>query len=261
MQNDIPKYGTRRSSLEKALDLLLLFNENRKLLGVNEMARLLGIPPSSVQRFVNVLKSKGFLSQDPQSRKYRLGTVFLKLAGFVKETLEIAKVAYPIMQRLSRETGETVHLNVIDGWDRVCIETIESTKPLMARMPVGHRSPLYSGASSKCLLAFSPREFIEEYLEKVKFEKISDNTITDKERFREELARIRSLGYAESFSERVRGLGALSAPVFDHTGRLVASLSLAIPEVRYRDERLRSAYIGKLVDAAKDISKLLGYKG
>ncbi len=261
MQNTVPNSGIKsKSSLEKALDILLLFDEDRRLLGINEISRLLKMPPSSVQRLVNVLKKKGFLAQDVQTRKYKLGTIFLKFAGFVRESLDIAKVSYPIMQKLSRETGETVHLNVIDNWERVCIETIESTEPLMARMPVGHRSPLYSGASSKCLLAFSPRDFVEEYLNVVEFEKICVNTITDKDAFLKELERIRRAGYAESFSERVKGLGALSAPVFGYERKLLASLSLAIPEVRFKDDRLRRLYVDKLVESAKEISSLLGYQ-
>ncbi len=249
-----------KSSVEKALDILLLFDENRRLLGVNEMARLLGMPPSSTQRLVNILKKRGFLRQDPETKKYKLGTVLLKVAGFVKENLEIAKIAYPVMQRLSRETGETVHLNVIEGWERVCIETIESSQPLMARMPVGHRSPLYAGASSKCLLAFSDDEFIREYLERVRLDKINVNTFTDKNELTEELKRTRERGYAESFSERVTGLGALSAPVFDHNRKIAASLSLAIPEVRFKNERLKSTYIKLLTEAASEISEYLGHK-
>ncbi len=249
-----------KSSVEKALDILLLFDENRRLLGVNEMARLLGMPPSSTQRLVNILKKRGFLRQDPETKKYKLGTVLLKVAGFVKENLEIAKIAYPVMQRLSRETGETVHLNVIEGWERVCIETIESSQPLMARMPVGHRSPLYAGASSKCLLAFSDDEFIREYLERVRLDKINVNTFTDKDELIEELKRTRERGYAESFSERVTGLGALSAPVFDHNRKIAASLSLAIPEVRFKNERLKSTYIKLLTEAASEISEYLGHK-
>ena len=249
------------SSVEKALEILLLFDESKQLLGINEMSRLLGMPPSTVQRFVNILKKKGFLRQDPETRKYRLGTVLLKLAGFLKESLEIAKIAYPIMQRLSRETGETVHLNIIDGYERVCIESIESVQPLMARMPIGQRSPLYAGASSKCLLAFSDEEFVREYLEMVKLEKINMNTITDKEELLKELERTRKRGYAESFSERVTGLGALSAPVFDHRGKIAASLSLAIPEVRFRNEDTRRSYAEKLLAAARQISEILGYKG
>ena len=249
-----------KTSVEKALDVILLFDEERRLLGVNEIARLLDMPPSSVQRLVNVLKKKGFLVQDLSTRKYKLGTIFLKLAGIVRESLDLAKMAYPIMQDLSRETGETVHLNVIDSWERVCIESIESTQPLMARMPVGHRSPLYAGASSKCLLAFSSDAFIQEYLKRFELRGITENTITDKALFLKELKRIRAKGYAESFSERVRGLGALSAPVFGYDGSLVASLSLAIPGVRFREEERKKLYIDKLLDAAAKISSLLGYQ-
>ena len=250
-----------RTSVDKALEILLLFDEERKSCGIHEMAKLLSLSPGTVHRLATVLKRKGFLRQDPETKKYMLGTVFLKLANLVVESLEIAKIAYPYMQKLARETGETVHLNIIDGYERICIESIESSQPLMARMPVGSRSPLYAGASSKCLLAFSPEPFVREYLERTRLEPISVNTIVDRERLLEELERVRVQGYAESFSERVDGLGALSAPILGFGGELLASMSLAVPEIRFKDEALRRSFIEALCRRAREISSLMGYGG
>jgi len=238
----------------------LLFDEERKSCGIHEMAKLLSLSPGTVHRLASVLKGKGFLRQDPHTKKYMLGTVFLKLANLVVESLEIAKIAYPYMQKLARETGETVHLNIIDGYERICIESIESSQPLMARMPVGSRSPLYAGASSKCLLAFSPPSFLREYLDRTKLEPISLNTIVDRERLLEELERVRARGYAESFSERVDGLGALSAPILGYGGELLASMSLAVPEIRFKDEELRRSFIQSLCERVREISSLMGYE-
>jgi len=178
----------------------------------------------------------------------------------VVESLEIAKIAYPFMQRLARETGETVHLNIIDGYERICIESIESSQPLMARMPVGSRSPLYAGASSKCLLAFSPEDFVQEYLDRTPLEPVSINTIVDRDRLMAELEKIRKKGYAESFSERVTGLGALSAPILGYGGELLASMSLAVPEIRFKDQELKESFVEALGRTAREISRLMGYE-
>ncbi len=247
------------SSLKKALRILLAFDENNAEMSISEISKLLGIPISTAHRLAQDLKEMGFLDQDNQTRKYRLGTVFLKLANTMKSNLSLIKTAYPYMKELARYTMETTHLNIRDGYERVCVETIESTQPLMARMTVGSRSPLYAGASSKCLLAFSSDEFIKEYLSKVELKPVTPNTITDKEKLMEEIERIRRTGYAVSLSERNLGLGALSAPIFDHDRNLVASLSLAIPEIRFRDEKLRKGYIEKLLAITSKISAAFGH--
>ena len=164
------------------------------------------------------------------------------------------------MQRLLSKTRETVHLNVIQNMERVCIDHIESPRHLKATMPVGSRSPLYAGASSKCLLAFSPTEFKDRYLKRVKLKPVTESTITDSRKLYAELSLIGRQGYASSLGERNPGLGSLSAPVRDHRGMLLASISLAIPEIRYKDKKYRRICIEELVKTAEDFSKTMGYQ-
>jgi IclR family KDG regulon transcriptional repressor len=126
-------------------------------------------------------------------------------------------------------------------------------------MPIGNRSPLYAGASSKCLLAFSGSDFIEDYLKKTVFDPITENTIVDKSRLRLEVTAIKQNGYAESMGERTLGLGSISAPVFDHQGMVIAALGLAIPEIRFQDELHRQFCIKELLSSTKQFSIMMGY--
>ena len=249
----------KKSSLAKALEILLLFDETKSELGITEISNYLKIPPSTVYRLVSTLAKMRFLSQDKNTKKYKLGTIFLKLANIMKSNLKLINISYPYMKELSRLTQETTHLNIIDGYERVCIESIESNQPLMARMTVGSRSPLYAGASSKCLLAFSSDEFISEYLNKVTLIPITQNTITDKDKLLKELYEIRKKGYAISLSERNHHLGAVSAPVFGYNRTLIAALSIAVPEIRFKDKVLREKYIKDTVSVASKLSSAFGY--
>ena len=126
-------------------------------------------------------------------------------------------------------------------------------------MPVGNRSPLYAGASSKCLLAFSTPDFIENYLEAVEFRPLTDHTITTADKITEELAHIRQQGYAMSLGERSIGLGSLSAPVLDHRGLILAAVSLAIPEIRYQDEIHREFCLNELLGITQKLSERMGF--
>ena len=248
------------NSVEKALNILLAFQEERPVWGVREMAAYLAFSPATVQRILSNLKAYDFVDQDPDTRQYRLGNIYFRFLHTLQSTYPFTRTALIFMQRLMSITRETVHLNVIENKERICVDNIESPQHLKATMPVGSRSPLYAGASSKCLLAFSPQEFIDRYLKTVKLRPVTEHTITDIQKLRTELAAIKKQGYAASLGERNPGLGSLSAPVLNHRGMLLASLSLAVPEIRYKDNDYRQIYIKELVHAAQNFSKKMGYQ-
>jgi DNA-binding IclR family transcriptional regulator len=127
-------------------------------------------------------------------------------------------------------------------------------------MPIGNRSPLYAGASSKCLLAFSPQDFIENYLKGAELIPLTANTITDINRLGSEIAVTKKQGYAVSLGERTSGLGSLSAPILNHRDMIVAALSLAIPGIRFRDTAHRDVCLQALLRTAKKISEITGYR-
>lgn len=254
------QYRSSFSSVEKALKILLSFQAERHSWGVRELSTYLGFSPATVQRTLQTLKAYSFLDQDKETRQYHLGNIYYKFLHTLQSTYPITRTALPYMARLLSNTQETVHLNVIEGMDRLCIDNIESPKELKASMPIGSRSPLYAGASSKCLLAFSTHDFLSNYLKNTKLHPLTKNTITNIKKLHSELARIKKQGYATSMGERNPGLGSLSAPVLDHRSRLLTAISLAIPQIRYKDNNHRKFCLRELLNTAKDCSKSLGYQ-
>ncbi len=241
-------------SVEKALKVLLAFRAERPSWGVRELSAHLGFSPATVQRLLRLLKGYSFVDQDPETRQYRLGNIYFNFIHVLQSTYPVTKAAKHFLKQLAERTRETVHFNMIEGLERICVDSIESPHNLRGSMPIGERSPLYAGASARCLLAFSPDEFIDEYLAKVSLEPLTENTIVDAEQIRRELARVRKQGYAASVGERTRGLASLSAPVFGHNGILLGTLSLALPELRFRDERHSSFCRDSLLDTAAGLS-------
>ncbi|MDF1591821.1 MAG: IclR family transcriptional regulator [Desulfobacterales bacterium] len=246
------------NSVEKALKILKAFEGERPYWGVRELSTHLGFSPATVQRILQTLKSYAFVDQDAQTRQYRLGNIYFSFLHSLQRTYPVTQAAQSYMMQLLSRTQETVHLNVIERNERICIDNRESSQNLKGFMPVGSRSPLYAGASSKCLLAFSGQEFIESYLRQVKLAAITKNTLIDKKKIQAELETIRKQGYAASLGERNPGLGSLSAPILDYRGSLLASISLAIPEMRYRDQKLRKKYVRELLLVAKKFSEAMG---
>ncbi len=255
------QHGSPSHSVDKALRILEAFTPEHPSWGVRELSGRLGFSPATVQRLLQTLRVHGFVDQDPETRQYRLGSIYYSFLHTLQSGLPVSRAALPFMKQLLARTLETVHLNVVDGIHRLCIDTLESGQALKASMPIGSRSPLHAGASSKCLLAYSPQEFIESFLAREPLAALTDNTITEAERLRGELELIRSQGYAASLGERTPGLGSLSAPVLNHRGVLLAAVSLAIPELRFHADDHRHRCLRELKKVARNISKIMGYQG
>ena len=261
-QDKNPSANGKMNSIEKALMILMVFREGQASWGVRELSGRLGFSPSTIQRILQTLRAYGFIRQDPETRLYSLGNIYLSFFRTLQDNSPLTNTAMPFMKRLLSRTKETVHLNVIDtdGLFRICISSLESPQELKASMPVGSRAPLYAGATCKCLLAFSSQDFVDRYLAKVMLEPLTDNTIIDTGQLTSDLDLIRVRGYASSLGETVQGLGALSVPLFAlHQGIPVrAALSLAIPEVRFNNYDHRKMCIEELLLASTDCSEATG---
>jgi DNA-binding IclR family transcriptional regulator len=249
------------NAIEKTLEVLLAFTQEKPLWGVRELSQHLAFSPATVQRILQTLKAYGFVVQDSDTRQYTLGSVFYGFYQALSTPGRFSRIARRYMEAVLAETRETVHLNIIQGGDRICVETLESPLTLKAGMSIGSLSPLHAGASAKCLLAFSPQSFQDNYLRSGALVTITDRTITGQDALKQELTAIRMRGYAISIGERTQGLGALSAPILDHSGSVIASMSLAIPEIRFLDPAHLKRCIYSLVRAAGSCSRELGYEG
>lgn len=242
--------------LDKALDILLAFSRKEPELGPTEVALRVGIPRSTAHRVMLSLARRGFLERDEATGRYRLGAMLLLLGSQVEMHQDLKRAALPVLRELQAATGETVNLNIVYQGERLCIEKIDSQHELRAQIQVGSRAPLHAAAASRVLLAFLPPEQQEAALRHLR--QVTDRTIVDPDRLREDLERIRRTGYAISAGEVVPGVASVGAPVRDHTGQVVASISCGGPAVRFSPERM-PGLIEETTRAARLISARLGY--
>lgn len=252
--------GQPRRQLEvvhRALDILEAMAARRKPTGLNELSRALGLSPGTVHRLLQVLGQRRLVWQDAD-RRYVLGGRLAWLGAAATASLELTRVALPVMEQLRDRTGECVHLSVRDGWERVCLASLEGTLELRCYSPVGQRSPLHAGGSAKLLLAYLPPEELEAYLSRP-LEAVTELTITDPARLRPVLEAIRRRGYVVSFGERVPGVWTIAAPVRDWKGGVIAALGVSFPDVRYSKER-EETLAGLTVNSADSVSQALGWE-
>jgi len=249
----------RLDTLQAALRLIDLFLESREFrLGVSEISRKLGLGKSQVHRILQNLVEYGYIQQDSETREYRLGLKFLFAGQVVSQRLDLLREANLVLDQLCRETDETVHLVVKADKGPVCVAERQSSHQLRFFASVGMQLPWHAGSASKMLLAHLSPEQQEEILSNRSLESYTPNTITDPDKLREELRKILSCDYATSEAEMGVGARATAAPIRDHTGSVIATVSMVGPAGRLNDHRM--AEVTQLViDAARKISMRLGF--
>ncbi|TDF89812.1 IclR family transcriptional regulator [Paenibacillus piri] len=238
------------------MDLLNLFLAHIKL-SMNDMVELSGIPKTSVHRMIGSLEEMGFVKKDNDGQ-YSLGLLFLQFGNLVAERLDIRHIAISVMEKLRDDIGEAVHLALRDGQESIYIEKLDTNHPVRLFTKIGRKAPLYAGASSRTILAFMPEHERDAYLDEIELKPIGSGTIMDKEELRASLELSRRTGYSFSRSELENYTAELSAPIFDHTGQIIAALSIAGLEVQFGEEKMADL-IYKVKTAAHEISQKLGF--
>lgn len=227
----VQEKGTVRS-VERALDILMCFSEDSEL-SLTEVSKRVSLHKSTAYRLLRSLESKGFVIRDPRTDKYKLGFRVWELAANLQQADDPAILLLPEMEKLRDTLGETVSLYVRDGKERIRIQAVQSNHSIRRVAPVGVRLPLYVGASSKVLLAFDEKTVHEELF--------ADSEWLDSidiEAFKQQLQRIRKLGYATSVEEREEGAAAVAAPIFNRSGQLIAALSVSGPVNRLTPDKM-----------------------
>jgi len=241
--------------------ILECFSQDRPVLGVREVSRLICVPSSAAGRLMTAMKELGILTQNPTTKTYSIGPRVLTWAGTYLSTSDIRNFAFPFLESLHASTLETISLYILDGNERVCIERLESTRNVRFVAPrVARHLPLHAGSAGKVMLAYLPEWRQDEILDNRALERLTEKTIVDPARMRNELAQIRQQGFAVSNGEWILDASGIAAPIFDRGGEVVAALTISGPTQRFTDEIVPD-YVLQVVRVATAISNGLGYRG
>ena len=222
---------------------------------IEELAARVGLTRSNTHRTLQTLMHAGYISRDDET--YRGGIRLFELAARQLVHLDLRRVAAPAMRRLAAETGETVHLSVLDGIEVVYIDKIDSPQPIRAYSMVGGRAPAYAVATGKALLAYQPEGYLENYAHTLASH--TGATIASLPRLKEDLRRAVRVGYALNRGEWRDGVGGVAVAIFNALDDVVGAIGISGPL-----DRLSLARAKELSTAVKtcaaDISSLLGYR-
>ncbi len=247
-------------SVSRALDIITLVSSKRDGLGVTEIANQMDINKSSVYRILSTMAQYGYIEQDRETGRYKLGYKFLEVSSKLLESIDLRTEAKPYLQELENETNEVIHLVVYDQGEVVYIEKLEGNETLRMHSKVGKRAPMHCTSVGKAILAHLPSSVVLDILERKGMPMHTDKTITNKDNFLAELIQVKQKGYALDLEENEYGIICIAVPIFDHQGKVAAAVSISGPTIRMKDERLdhlqsRMKYIGGQISARLGYTK------
>ena len=242
-------------SLERALDILELLGRSESELGVTEIAPAVGLANGTAHRLLATLTRRGYARQNPENRRYALGIKAYTLATAAREHL--GPLARPFLTELMEVSGESSNLAALEKNSVVYLDQVPA--PRMVRMftEPGNRSPLHSTGTGKVLLAYQPKEIVDQVVEQSGLQRFTAYTVTDPEELKDELGHIRERGYALDSEEMEEGVRCLATPVFDPDGKILAAMSISGPAGRLDEKRL-DELIPHLKRISKNLSEDLG---
>ena len=243
-------------TIDRLVRVLDCFTPERSTWSLAELSTQLDLPKSTLHRFLVGLESHGILRRDAGDKKWRLGHRLFIWGSLAAESTGLRQIARPIMHELVGATGETAILTVYHNHASDLHGQGRNQPPVRLSLEVGARRACHAGASSKVLMAYLPEEEIEAIIRDKGLPKLCTNTITDPEKLKAELARIRECGYATSLEETDLGAWGVAAPIRDWKGQVAGAIGVAGPTLRYGEDKVRQ-HVGCAARPPKRFHQLL----
>jgi DNA-binding IclR family transcriptional regulator len=245
-------------SVSRAVAILDQFSLERPELSFTEISSGTGLTKSTTHRLLGALRHEEMIEFDPGSRRYRLGLRVFRLGSVVSKTMELATRSDSLLEALAEEVGETAYVVVPDGDETLCIRRFDSRNELRVLfLEVGKRQAFNCGAAPRVLLAHCPAPRWEEIVAR-HVKAMTEHSLVSREALERDRREIRERGYAVSREDVTSHACAVGAPVRDHTGQVVAAVSLSGIEQRFTPERL-PRLIEAIVAAGGELSHRLGH--
>jgi DNA-binding IclR family transcriptional regulator len=239
----------------KALQVLDYVVRQGRDVTLSETVRALGLPKTTVFRYLQTLSATDMLEYDLRRDRYRSGVRFRNLADIDSERSALKALAHPEMSTLLEEFGETINLAVLTDGDVVYLDLAEPARPSRSQARVGHRHPVHSTSLGKAIMAFLPDSVAEPIWARA-FEALTLRTLTDTASLRRQIQDARRLGYAVEQGENEDGFMCIGVPILGRSGHPVAAMSLSAPQSRMRPE-IAARVAHQLRGAAGRISERL----
>lgn len=233
---EVPEH-IKVKSLYKAVQLLFYFTEEDRELGITELAEKSGLLKSSIYNMLSTYEECGLVKRNPDTNKYYLGVRVLELSNQFYRNNDVRHVVKPHMREIADRVGETVYLAVVSSTEVIYLDGAFPSSSTGGRNMTGLKAPLYCTGIGKAMLAYGQESLADEVIAEGMFP-FTQNTITDGDALKRELAMIRERGYAIDNMEHEYGIKCVAVPIRSSENRVVAAYSISGPSPRFDKARI-----------------------
>jgi IclR family transcriptional regulator, acetate operon repressor len=255
MASDQPQ---THQSLERGLSIIEVIASIGGSAPLAEIARKTALPRSTAHHLLRALVQFGYLLHDGDAHAYSLAPKLFQLTGRTLNKEQLAEIAMPFLEDLSRRTGEGTSLAILRDGVVTIVAKCDAEGPVRVVQEIGAKRPVYCTAVGKALAAWLPERELDGIIRRTALEPRTPRTLTTAAAFRRELARIRATGFAIDNEEHAEGIRCIATAVRDHSGKVRASLCVVGPTGRLPRRRL-AEFRNPLAAVAAGLSARLGH--
>lgn len=245
-------------SVEKALTVVELLMRDAAPLTARDISERLGLNRTTVHRLLNALAHRGWIEKPARSSTYRLSLKFLALAHLTTQYRSFLLEVKPSLEYLAELSRETVHLGVLDGFDVVHIDKVESLELVGVSSKIGSRGVPHTTALGRAMLAAGPDVVLESYLRFAR-DRTDRYRVDDDAAVRAEIARTRARGYSLDDEDDSIGVRCLGVALRGAGGEAICAISLTGPSPRFTLARA-TALAPALIATAEEVSRRFGWE-
>lgn len=243
-------------SLDTGLRVLGCFDKVKPEWGITELSERLGVSKASVYRVLATLERHRYVSQNPATGRYRLGSRVMQLGQLATHYLNLPESARPYMEQLRDRTGEEVHLAILDSKEAIYVAKVNGLRPVQVVSSIGDRCPAHCVSTGKVLLAYSDAATVQAIISDG-LTGYTDRTHATPSSLQRELALIREQGYSVNWGEWREDVRGVAAPIRDATQSVIASIGICGPAFRLTEEFI-ATNAPAVVEVAAQLSEQLG---
>ena len=243
------------AGLEKGLAVIEAFDQERPRLTISEVAERTGLTRAAARRYLITLTHLGFVSQD--RKRFALTAKVLRLGQSYMHSARLPRIVQPELHKLAYTLKEASSAGVLDGSDVICIAATSAGRVVSSTLQPATRVPAYCTANGRVLVAGLPQAEADAWVERQMLQALTPYTITQPERLRQEIARVRAQGYAAVDQELELGLRTVSVPLRNYRGDVVAAINISVHASRISMEQLTDQCLPALLQAQAQLRQLL----
>jgi IclR family pca regulon transcriptional regulator len=255
MTDTVPNKRDLISGLEKGLQVIEAFDQERSRLTIAEVAQRTGLTRAAARRYLITLTHLGYMRHE--NKLFSLTPMVLRLGQSYLHSARLPRIVQPLLYRLASSLDEAASAGVLDHDQLVCVAAVSAGRLVSTTLQPGTRVPAYCTASGRVLLASLPQAQVDSFLARAQPEQITGHTIVNKERLALEIDRARAQGYALVDQELELGLRTIGVPLKNFRGETVAAMNISVHAVRMAPEQMVERCLPALIKIQVELSALL----